>query len=59
MIQACFLITKFDKIRLFHNIISGPGHLTHLHKNSFKCIIMLSVYLYTGDPCVTPQNKKN
>ncbi|HEY1843522.1 MAG TPA: hypothetical protein VGH05_01540 [Buttiauxella sp.] len=59
MTQACFLITKFDKIRLFHNIISGSCPFADLHKNSFICIIMLSVDLYTGDSCVTPPNKKN
>ncbi|TNV19920.1 hypothetical protein FH968_11905 [Buttiauxella sp. B2] len=42
MTKACFSITKFDKIRLFHNIISGLHPASYLHKNSFKCIIMLS-----------------
>ncbi|WP_426346949.1 hypothetical protein [Cronobacter universalis] len=59
MTQACSSITQFDKIRLFHNIISARRKADHLHKNSSQCIIMLFIGLYTGDICVAPQNKKN
>ncbi|EFF04999.1 hypothetical protein HMPREF9547_04414 [Escherichia coli MS 175-1] len=39
--QACFSITKFDKIPLFHNIISAFFRADCLHKNSSVCTIML------------------
>ncbi|ABX69510.1 hypothetical protein SPAB_04187 [Salmonella enterica subsp. enterica serovar Paratyphi B str. SPB7] len=42
------MITKFDKIPLFHNIISALNKADCLHKNSSVCTIMLFLLPYYG-----------
>nr|WP_253381619.1 hypothetical protein [unidentified bacterial endosymbiont] len=59
MTQACFPITKSDKIVLFHNIISASCPAEYLHKNSSTCIIMCFYRHIPGDLCEARLSKKS